>query len=325
MLQPCLHSQQDRRVEAPVSLVRRLLFLLCVVSPVDLASGVQVSVLDFGAKGDGISDDFPAISSALASLNNSGTLFFPSASSSFPSSFGGVIGGRYALSQPLVVSGYAVHLRGEGARPSLVSRAGAGSSLLSLTGNSSLVIFDGCTFCSMSGFLLSHTSMSREAADESVQQSNAVFYSAANNNHQPAADCRLRHLAATKLCQLTSQQEALARTLEMSMPHDGKTPWDSAVVPAAVPAALSKQQQQQQHLGWKMVPSSGAAITVRRSFQVTLSNLWIDSVYRALWITTFANTVTLLDSQLSNVFGDCGSSLCSLLLDLRKMNSSQVF
>jgi hypothetical protein len=61
-----------------------------------------------------------ASESPLASLNGSGTLLFPSSSSS---SAGRVtVGGRYALSQPLVVSGYAVNLVGEGARPALASR-----------------------------------------------------------------------------------------------------------------------------------------------------------------------------------------------------------
>ena len=254
-----------------------------------------------------MSDDFAAISAALASLNNSGTLFFPSASS-FSSA--GAIGGRYALSQPLVVTGYAVHLRGEGARPSLSSRTGAGSSLLSLTANSSLVVFDGCTFCSLSGLLLSHASMPNETAHERVQQNTTVFFPA-NKTHQ-SADCSLRHLASTKLCQFTSQQNALARTLTLSMPHNIGDPGNSA----SVTAASFKQRQ----LEWKMVPSSGAAIAVRRSFQVTLSNLWIESVYRAVWITTFANTITFLDSQISNVFGDCG-----VLLHLFHCKNEELF
>ena len=262
---------------APRFLTAASLAAAAVSCALPSALAATVSVTAFGAVGDGVTDDFAAVNTALASLNGSGTLLFPSASSS---SAGGVtVGGRYALSQPLVVSGYAVHLVGEGARPALASRDGAGSSLLALSGNSSLVVFDLCTFCSLRGMLLSH------AVEPGAPPRRRLTprCSAAGDSNR-TCEAHLRRVA---------QAWTLARP-DLSLLSTVNSKEAAAAADAAVGAAAAT-----------VTPTSGAAVTVRRSFQVTLDNLWIDSVFRMVWVTNFANTVTLLDSQLSNVFGDC--------------------
>lgn len=40
------------------------------------------------------------------------------------------------------------------------------------------------------------------------------------------------------------------------------------------------------------------------AFQTTISNVWIDSTWIAIYAHSMANTITILDSQISNVFGN---------------------
>jgi len=80
-----------------------------------------VSVIEFGAKGDGETDDIAAIENALASIQSSGgTVIFPPP-------------GRYAVSRPIIVNGQDILLKGAGAQlPSCGNASGTGSSILSL-------------------------------------------------------------------------------------------------------------------------------------------------------------------------------------------------
>ena len=253
--------------------------------------GVTVSVKDFGAVGDGVTDDFAAISAALQSLNGSGTLFFPSATSSTSTE---VDGGRYALSEPLVVSGYAVRLVGEGARPLLVSRAGAGTSLLALSGNSSLVVFDQCTFCSLEGMLLSHAATSTSLSSPTAAVARRRTAAPRSVLHPTCVD-------GTTSCQRRLQRAKWPPTLGGNVQRSFSSPSrlpPLSIATVATPAATTTTIE----------PTSGAGVTIRGSFQITLEKLWLDSMYRMVWVTDFANTVTFLDSQLSNVFGDCGAS-----------------
>jgi len=56
----------------------------------------------------------------------------------------------------------------------------------------------------------------------------------------------------------------------------------------------------------RLTPSSGASIVVRGSFQVTVSDVWISGVYEMMRLSEFANTVTVLDAQVTDAFGPCG-------------------
>ena len=110
---------------------------------------MQIDVRDFGAVGDGTTDDAAAVESALAALGKQGggTLFFPP--------------GQYALSRALLVRGYAMNLRGAGMHPP--PACGFGSSLLSQTSNSTLVVFEHCTSCGIRDMTLSHAAANTTA------------------------------------------------------------------------------------------------------------------------------------------------------------------
>ncbi len=82
-----------------------------------------LNVIDFGAVGNGIDDDFNAISSAINSLNGfSGTLYFPP--------------GTYLLHSPLVLTD-SVRIKGSSSEvTSLVSTVGENQHIISVSGNS---------------------------------------------------------------------------------------------------------------------------------------------------------------------------------------------
>ena len=117
---------------------------------------VQVDVRDFGAVGDGLTDDVAAVERALAVLQKqgAGTLFFPL--------------GQYALSRALLVRGYGISLRGAGMHPP--AACGFGSSLLSQTSNSTLIVFEDCTSCGIQHMALSHAAANTTTAG--VQHAN---------------------------------------------------------------------------------------------------------------------------------------------------------
>ena len=85
-----------------------------------------VSVKDFGAKGDGISDDTAAIQSACTALYyaGGGTLYFPS--------------GRYALNSGQIDCYGSINLRGAGRQSVIVGRTSANNSSRQITVSSCL-------------------------------------------------------------------------------------------------------------------------------------------------------------------------------------------
>lgn len=96
---------------------------------------VQANVRNFGAIGDGSTDDSAAIETALANLTGGGILLFPAP-------------GAYAVSRAIHIRGMGITLRGEG----MVSHAckDFGSSLLALsTSNSTLIVMDHCVSCAI--------------------------------------------------------------------------------------------------------------------------------------------------------------------------------
>eukprot|EP01043_Picozoa_sp_COSAG02_P044871 COSAG02_NODE_4048_length_5862_cov_18.270692_7_plen_571_part_00 len=226
------------------------------------ASGiVQADVRDFGAVGNGATDDAAAVESALAALvqQGAGTLFFPP--------------GQYALSRALLVRGYGIILRGAGMHPP--SACGFGSSLLSQTSNSTLIVFEDCTSCGVQNMALSHAAANRTAAAEprSVErQSEAAQHDSRCAGHARAAAGAL----------LTHKRHLRDRT---QSDHTKLT-------------SLSTIR-----------PESGAAVTIRNSFATTLQFLWIDSVFAHVAMSEMANTITILDSQLISAFGPC--SVCA--------------
>ena len=88
------------------------------------------------------------IEAALANLtgaggNGGGILYFPA--------------GRFVVSRPLVLSGlYGVEVAGAGAVPSFCP--GAGSALLSMSTNVTVLVFDRCTMCTVARIAVGHVS-----------------------------------------------------------------------------------------------------------------------------------------------------------------------
>lgn len=186
----------------------------------------------------------------MAALSEQGgTLFFPP--------------GQYALSRALLVSGYGINLRGAGMHPP--SACSFGSSLLSKTSNSTLVVFEGCTSCGIHNMALSHATVDPIAAAKYGTSQHA------------SGNCAAHTLAAADFL-LASNMRRLREHTEL----------------AETQAAL-----------WTVYPQSGAAITIRRSFSTTLQFLWIDSVFAHVAMSEMANTITILDSQFISAFGPC--------------------
>lgn len=223
---------------------------------------MQVNVRDFGAVGDGITDDAAAVQNALAALGEqgAGTLFFPP--------------GQYALSHALLVRGYGITLRGAGMHPP--SACGFGTSLLSQTSNSTLVVFEDCTSCGVRDMALSHTAANATAAAE-LRSMERQSQTAQDDSGRCAAHARAAAGA------LLAHKRHL-RDHPQSL-HKGL-------------ASLSTIR-----------PTSGAAITIRSSFATTLQFLWIDSVFAHVAMSEMANTITILDSQFISAFGPC--SVCA--------------
>lgn len=107
-----------------------------------------VDVSDFGAVGDGVTDSITAIEAALANLTGAandggGMLYFPP--------------GRFAVSRPLVLTDlYGIELVGAGAVPSFCP--GAGSALLALTTNVTVLVLNRCTMCAVTRLAIGHAS-----------------------------------------------------------------------------------------------------------------------------------------------------------------------
>ena len=170
--------------------------------------------------------------------------------------------GHFALSSALVVSGYGITLRGAGMHPPLTSGCG-GSALVALTSNSTLVVsaaapfassfeaskkrlhqvFLDCTACTLEHMALSHAATGH---DEVALQAE----SEGERRQQCAAQARQ---AADALRRPTRHADGRARA----------QPPPVAIIP-------------------RITPTSGSAVAVRRSFAVTLRNLWIESVF-AIW------------------------------------------
>ena len=215
------------------------------------------NVIDFGAVGDGATDDILALERAAASVAlTGGVIYLPPPH-------------EFAISRPLVLTGYAITLRGGGAHPA--GCVGRGSALVAITGNSSLVVIKGCDFCSVNGLLLTHAVAGGESSF------NAAACTAATQAHRAAIVSRHRRRMAGR--DLHTNQQLPPATLQ-----------SSTDAPRVV----------------RVTPSSGAAIAIRDSFQVTVSDVWISDVWIAVLASEMANTVNVLDSQVANVFGPAG-------------------
>lgn len=264
-----MRSTSGRALDARVSRCTVVALVLCLCptsaqagsqgSLSDGAGGmVSANVRDFGAQGDGVTDDIEAIEAALASLNGTGGIVLLPAP------------GQYAVSRPLVVSGYAVTIRGTVAHPAGCGHRG--SSLLSLTGNSTVIALISCTFCTVSNLLLSHA-VSGPAhghnADETCAEAMVLLQQARRRRH-PA--------------QMAGQHTGMGgRHLDATYAADSRRFGQPRIAPAA-----------------------GASIVLKHTFQVTLAELWISGVWEMVRASDFANTITILDSQLSDAYGPCG-------------------
>lgn len=87
-----------------------------------------VSVLDFGAKGDGVTDDTAALQAAITALANGGTLHIPK--------------GIYLTSQVLNLSGKKLHLVGDGINQTVIRASIAMSYLLAAVESSTAYSFN---------------------------------------------------------------------------------------------------------------------------------------------------------------------------------------
>lgn len=128
-----------------------------------------VDVSDFGAVGDGVTDSIAAIEAALANLTGAandggGILYFPP--------------GRFAVSRPVELNGlYGIELVGAGAGASFCP--GAGSALLALNTNVSVLVLNRCTMCAVTRLAIGHASQSccmpsRNTRQTTLQQTSAV-------------------------------------------------------------------------------------------------------------------------------------------------------
>ena len=100
-------------------------------------------VADFHANNMGEYDAAPAVREALVNLTQEGggTLFFRP--------------GKYFFSTQVVISGYGIKVVGSGAVSSAC--VNQGTTLFTDGANSSLLLFTGCTFCSVEDLSLSHS------------------------------------------------------------------------------------------------------------------------------------------------------------------------
>ena len=210
-------------------------------------------------QGDGVSDDGAALDRALLNLTQGGMLFFPP--------------GAYALSRPLVVSSmYAVRIVGSGAAPPGCHTAG--TTLVATTANSSLIVLDKCTFCSVEHMSLTQAWPAATYTEGCRSASFAVCAKSRQSYAIAMQRGRRRH---------HGQQQSNPTPPQPVLPKepDGVSPCFASQYP----------------------PTSGAAILVSGSFQTTLTSLWISQVWIALKLNQRANTITLLDSQISDVYG----------------------
>jgi hypothetical protein len=233
-----------------------LLLLACIL-PMRCAAStlpagiVAASVREFGAVGDGKTDDIEAIEKALAAVRGGGTVFFPSP-------------GAYAVSRAVLVTGQSITLRGGGMTAS--GCKDRGSSLVALDpANSTLVVIEHCTNCGVLHLGL-HGRVSCEG---------------------PA-------MPATEIAAAAVRARAGSRLQRMQQP----------AAAAAWPVASADRGTQP-----AAVPTNGAAVAIRASFQVTLSYLWIADAFVHIAVSEFANTITVADLQLSNAYGPC--SICA--------------
>eukprot|EP01048_Picozoa_sp_COSAG05_P018923 COSAG05_NODE_2859_length_2562_cov_279.182704_2_plen_429_part_00 len=212
---------------------------------------VTVNAKAFGAVGDGHTDDIVALEKALAAVTASGggTLFFPR--------------GQYAVSRALLVTGYGITIRGAGMHP--VAACNWGSALLSLTSNSTLVVFEHCTSCALCHLTLSH----------------AASTTAGSGASSPSMQQRRQCVAAAAASEV---RRPVRRIVQQGQEQQLITPGDRAPT---------------------IMPVSGAAVTIRQSFATTLNNLWISHVFAHIAMSEMANTITVLDSQLISAFGPC--------------------
>jgi len=156
----------------PTSMSPRTACLLLLVLHTTIINAVDVSVRDYGAVGDGKTDDIEAFEKAMTAINNSGVILLPGPA-------------RYAVSRPVVLNGAALTLRGDGGHP---SSCGLGSGLVALSDHNSTVVVAtrGCVMCRVEGLYLGHAS-SFVAPEASPPQCSAAMYAAAQQRSKGGA------------------------------------------------------------------------------------------------------------------------------------------
>ena len=245
-------------------MIRHPLLLLSAVTALSAASpggAIVANVRDFGALGDGTTDDSAAISRAIANASHGGVVYFPP--------------GQYGIGPaPVVLTGHAIELRGAGAHAR--SCTSAGSSLLALSNSNSTVLdIRTCSECIVAGFLIGHAA----AHTAAVASSHAVAPS-----HTDAALCASAN---------AMRYRPRGRGARRRRPYQPNKPAPSPPTTRAYADAAA-------------LPTTGSAIVVRSSFVVELSDLWISNVWTGVSMVEQANSVTILDTLLSDVYGPFG-------------------
>lgn len=242
-------------------MIRHPLLLLSALalSAASPGGAIVANVRDFGALGDGTTDDSAAISRAIANATqHGGVVYFPP--------------GQYGIGPaPVVLTGHAIELRGAGAHAR--SCTSAGSSLLALSASNSTVLdIRTCSECKVAGFLIGHA---------------AAHTAAVASSHEVAPS----HTDATLCASANAMRYRPRGRGARRRPYQQNKKPPSPIRVYADAAAL---------------PTTGSAVVVRSSFVVELSDLWISNVWTGVSMVEQANSVTILDTLLTDVYGPFG-------------------
>jgi hypothetical protein len=225
-----------------------------------------VDVTSFGAVGDGVTDDRAAIQAAVDSLKaTGGTVLLPAP-------------GQFAVGGPIVLADMnSVELRGGGMH--MGGAGSVGASLLALTANSTVVVLDRSSHCSVSGLLLSH----------------AVLAGGATGGGG----------SGRALPNATARAAAEERVAPRGQPPQGRRyrparRWPHPRHPLLPPPHA-------QHTAARVTPQSGCSLVVRHgSYGCSASRLWFEGVWGATDMREMANSLTLADCQIQGVHGPFG-------------------
>ena len=222
-------------------------------------------VADFGADNTGQHDAAPRVRAALLNLTQyqggGGTLYFRP--------------GSYFFGSQVTISGYGVKVVGSGAVPSACVTQG--TTLFTKGANASLLLFKGCTFCSVSRLTLTSASSCSIGGGGTCDTATAVAASIVRHRNQR----RQVHKQWYTRQQQQPQQPQYGETRsdlqqQQRQPHQPQTPQS---LPA--PTMCSSQDST------TPTPTTGAAIEIIGAFQTSISNVWIDSA----WIAVYAHSM----------------------------------